>query len=233
MTRTCNVSNPPWDKRKFRTCFRTRSGVARIVRALQNKDTSLRFEWGSIEVRTWAEFPIFEPLGYVLLICLKFVCQHFLAISVSSWTFRKSDQEWRGQRARGSRKLIFRANFIWVASEHCAAAFFTQGAKNYTEVRLDLLYRLILGTYIIIVRENNFLSPSVYCPDTSKRVPQIVTATETEWRNWFVRDWIETKRAKNHDTLRDLKWILFFVLQSKILRETRFFFDRLKRLGRS
>jgi len=25
---------------------------------------------------------------------------------------RKSDQEWRGQRARGSRKFIFRANFI-------------------------------------------------------------------------------------------------------------------------
>jgi len=65
-------------------------------------------------------------------------------------------------------------------SEHCAAAFFAQGAKNYTDVKLDLLYRLIFGTYIIFIRENNFLSPSVYCPDTSKRVPQIVTATETE-----------------------------------------------------
>ena len=90
-------------------------------------------------------------------------------------------------------------------SEHCTAAFFAQGAKNYTDVKLDLLYRLILWTYIIFVRKNNFLSPSVYCPDTSKRVPRIVTATETEWRNRFVRDWIQTKRAKNHDTLRDLK----------------------------
>jgi len=90
-------------------------------------------------------------------------------------------------------------------SEHCTAAFFAQGAKNYTDVKLDLLYKLILWTYIIFVRENNFLSPSVDCPDTSKRVPQIVTATETEWRNRFARDWIETKSAKNHDTLRDLK----------------------------
>jgi len=87
-------------------------------------------------------------------------------------------------------------------TEHCTAAFFAQGAKNYTDVKLDLLYRLILWTYIIFVRKNNFLSPSVYCPDTSKRVPRIVTATETEWRNDW--DWIETKRAKNHDTLRDL-----------------------------
>ena len=59
-------------------------------------------------------------------------------------------------------------------SEHCTAAFFAQGAKNYTDVKLDLLYRLILGTYIIFVQENNFLLPSVYCPDTSKRVPPIV-----------------------------------------------------------
>jgi len=75
--------------------------------------------------------------------------------------------------------------------------------KHCTDVKLVLLYRLILGTYIIFVRKNNFLSPSVYCPDTSKRVPQIVTATEAEWRNQFVRT--ETKHAKNHDTLRDLK----------------------------
>jgi len=107
-------------------------------------------------------------------------------------------------------------------SEHCAAAFFAQGAKNYTDVKLILFYRLILETYIIFVRKNNFLSPSVYCPDTSKRVLQIVTATETEWRNRFVRDWTETKRAKNHDTLRHLKersaqvispptWMFWFV----------------------
>ena len=61
---------------------------------------------------------------------------------------------------------------------------------------------------MIFTREQNFLSPSVYYPDTSKRVPQIVTATETEWRKRFVRDWIETKRAKNHDTLRDLRLVL-------------------------
>ena len=90
-------------------------------------------------------------------------------------------------------------------SDHYAAAFFLQGVKTCTDVKLVLLYRLILGTYMIFIRKNNFLSTSVYCPDTSKRVPQIVTATETEWRKRFVRDWIETKRAKNHDTLRDLK----------------------------
>jgi len=78
-------------------------------------------------------------------------------------------------------------------SDHYAAAFFLQGVKNYTDVKLVLLYRLILGTYMIFTRKQNFLSPSVYCPDTSKRVPQIVTATETEWRKRFVRDWIETK----------------------------------------
>ena len=65
-------------------------------------------------------------------------------------------------------------------SEHCAVAFFAQGAKNYTGVKFILLYRLILGTYITFVRKNDFLSPSVYCPDNSKRVPQIVTATETD-----------------------------------------------------
>jgi len=60
------------------------------------------------------------------------------------------------------------------------SGFFLQGVKNYTDVKLVLLYRLILGTYMIFTRKQNFLSPSVYCPDTSKRVPQIVTATETE-----------------------------------------------------
>ena len=29
-------------------------------------------------------------------------------------------------------------------SEHCTAAFFAQGAKHYIDVKLDLLYRLIL-----------------------------------------------------------------------------------------
>jgi len=29
-------------------------------------------------------------------------------------------------------------------SEHCTAAFFAQGAKNYTDVKLDLLCRFIL-----------------------------------------------------------------------------------------
>ena len=90
-------------------------------------------------------------------------------------------------------------------SEHCTAAFFTHGAKNYTGIKLVLPYRLILGTHVIFVRKNYFLFPSVYCPDTFKRVPQIVTANETEQRNQFVRDWTETKRAKNHDDLRDLK----------------------------
>jgi len=88
----------------------------------------------------------------------------------------------------------FAAILSW--SEHCAAAFFAQGAKNYTDVKLVLLYRLILETHIIFVRKNNFLSPSVYCPDTSKRVPRIVTATGTEWRNRFVRDWIESSQPK-------------------------------------
>ena len=92
-------------------------------------------------------------------------------------------------------------------SDHCAAAFFLQGVKNYTDVKLVLFYRLILETYMIFTRKQKFLSYSVYCPDTSKRVPQIVTATETEWRKRVVRDWIETKRAKNYDTLRDLKFL--------------------------
>ena len=65
-------------------------------------------------------------------------------------------------------------------SEHYAAAFFLQGVKTCTDVKLVLLYRLILGTYMIFTRKQKFLSCSVYCPDTSKRVPQIVTATETE-----------------------------------------------------
>jgi len=124
-------------------------------------------------------------------------------------------------------------------SEHCAAAFFVQGAKNYTDVKLGLLHRLILGTYISFVRKNGFLSPSVYCPDSSKRVPQIVTATETEWRNRFVRDWIKTKRAKNHNTLRDLNGgpeplekEIHEILGSKF--EDRFsdpFFDLVQKMG--
>jgi len=101
---------------------------------------------------------------------------------------------------RKSKSWVFAA--ILRSSEHCTAAFFVQGDKNYTDV--VLLYRLILGTYdddcfyylswrnnaviafgtlssfTIFVRKNNFLSPSVYCPDTSKRIPQIVTATESE-----------------------------------------------------
>ena len=80
--------------------------------------------------------------------------------------------------------------------QHCVAVCFWQGVKNYTDVKLVLLYRLILETHIIFVRKNNFLSPSVYCPDTSKRVPRIVTATGTEWWNRFVRDWIESSQPK-------------------------------------
>jgi hypothetical protein len=77
-------------------------------------------------------------------------------------------------------------------SEHCAAALFSQGGKNYTDKKLVLLYRLILGTYIIFlyrlilgtyiifIRKNHFQELSVCCPDISKRVAQIVTATETQ-----------------------------------------------------
>jgi len=91
-------------------------------------------------------------------------------------------------------------------SEHCAAAFSAQVAKTHIGIKLILLYRLILGTHIIFVLKNNFLPPSDYCPDTSKRIPLIVTATETKWRNRFVRDWTETKRAKNHENLLDLNF---------------------------
>jgi len=35
---------------------------------------------------------------------------------------------------------------ILCQSEHCVVAFFAQGAKNYTDVKLVLLYRLIFGT---------------------------------------------------------------------------------------
>jgi len=59
-------------------------------------------------------------------------------------------------------------------------ALFLQGGKNYTDVKLVVLYRLILGTYMIFIRKNKFLLHSVYCLDTSKSVPQIVNATETE-----------------------------------------------------
>ena len=128
------------------------------------------------------------------------------------WTFFKT----RASK-RDDRFSVFWSTIL-SRSEHCTAAFFAQGAKNYTDVKLDLLYRLILWTYIIFVRKNNFLSPSVYCPDTSKRVPWIVTTTETEWRNRFVRDWIETKRAKNLDALRDLNE--FFFLNSLEQRDT-------------
>ena len=89
-------------------------------------------------------------------------------------------------------------------SEHCGAALFSQGGKNHTDVKLFLLYRLILGTYIIFIRKDNFQDLSICCPDTSKRVAQIVTATETQWRNRFIRDWIGTKCVQNHDILRDL-----------------------------
>ena len=76
---------------------------------------------------------------------------------------------------------------------------------------------------MIFIRKNNSLSPSVYCPDTSKRVPQIVTATETGWRNRFVRDWKQTKRAKNHDTLRDLlRWGWAFFERTQILSGIQF-----------
>jgi len=38
-------------------------------------------------------------------------------------------------------------------SEHCTAALFQQGVKNYTDVKLVLLYRLITGTYMIFIRK--------------------------------------------------------------------------------
>ena len=58
--------------------------------------------------------------------------------------------------------------------QHCVAVFFWQGVKNYTDVKLVLLYRLKSGTYLIFVQKDNFLSTSVCCPDTSKCIPRIV-----------------------------------------------------------
>jgi len=48
------------------------------------------------------------------------------------------------------------------------------------DVDLALLYRLILETYMIFIRKNHLLRLSICCPDTSKRVLQIVTVTKIE-----------------------------------------------------
>ena len=57
-----------------------------------------------------------------------------------------------------------------------------QFVKNYTDVKLVLLYRIILETLYDL--KKNFLLASDHCPDTSRRIPQ----TEIERRNEYVRD---------------------------------------------
>jgi len=84
------------------------------------------------------------------------------------------------QRSVGGSVFNSPITAILSRSEHCTAALFLQGGKNYTDVKLVLLYRLIFGTYMIFIRKNNSFSHSIYCLDTSKHVLQIVTATETE-----------------------------------------------------
>jgi len=61
--------------------------------------------------------------------------------------------------------------FSWHLAQKCQELHRRQ-ARSPLQIDIE--------TYIIFEWKNNFLSPSVFCPDTSKRVPQIMTATETE-----------------------------------------------------
>ena len=49
-------------------------------------------------------------------------------------------------------------------SAHCSAAFCLQGGKNCTDLALNVLYNLRLGTHMKFARRNNFLQPLALCP---------------------------------------------------------------------
>ena len=65
-----------------------------------------------------------------------------------------------------------------VRCRQCKCSVVENPSFKSSKCQLVLLYRLISGTSMIFIRKN---------------------------KNRFVRDWIETKHAKNHDTLRNLK----------------------------
>ena len=126
----------------------------------------------------------------------------------------------REQLRNAKFRFFLRAKHIFFGIWHCAAVLFSQVPKKCTDLDMDLLYILIMGTYSKFARKKNFLSARrLLSAALLERWPQICRVKITfkalptnrfvsTTKNWMkcVVNWIPLRiRVRSRNTQPHLK----------------------------